>query len=78
MNEIVFDRESHVAADGAGFGFDRVCCAHHHADGFCRVGAGNSECDDWAAAKVSHNIIEEGSFFVFGVVSFDGFTGGIE
>jgi len=78
VDEVVFDGEGHVAADGAGFGFDGVGCAHHHADGFGGVGAGNGESDDRAAAEVVNNIVEEGSLFVLGVVGFDGFAGGVQ
>lgn len=78
VNKVVFDGQGHVAADGAGFGFDRVGRPHHHADGFGGVGARNCKGDDRAADKVVDNIIEEGPLAVLGVVSFDGFAGGID
>lgn len=78
VDEVVFDREGHVATDGAGLGFDGVGGPHHHADGFGGVGAGDGEGDDRAADKVVDNIIEEWPLAVLGVVSFDGFAGGID
>jgi hypothetical protein len=78
VDEVIFDGEGHVAADGAGFGFDRVGCAHHHADGFGGVGARYGDSDYRAAAKVVDNIVEERSLFVLGVMCFDGFAGGVE
>ncbi len=77
MDEVVVDGEGHIATDGAGFGFDGVGCAHHHADGFGGVGAGDSEGDYRAADEVVDNVVEEGPLAVLGIVSFDGFTGGV-
>ncbi len=78
VDEVVFNREGHVATDSAGFGFDGVGGAHHHSDRLGGVGAGDGEGDDRAAHQIIDNIVEEGALAVLGVVSFDGFAGGID
>lgn len=78
MNQVIFNRQSHVAANRAWFGFHRIGCAHHHTDGFGGVGAADRDSDNRAAAQVVDNIVEKRSIFVFGVVGFHRFARSVE
>lgn len=78
VGEVVVNREGKVAADCAWGGLDRVCCSHHGSDGGDCTWTGDRHGDDWTGGEVVHDVSEERSFFVLGVVFFYGCARGVD
>ena len=77
VGEVVLNRQSEVAPNGPGSGFDWVGCAHHRSDRFYCVRTFDRDRNDFAAGQVVDYAAKERSLSVLIIVSFDRLSGGV-
>lgn len=71
MGQIVIDGQSEIAANRSWGRIERIRRSHHRADGLGCVGAADRHGYDRSANQIVANVLEEWSFAMLGVVSFD-------